>query len=221
MRPDGIIFDLDGTLVDSLAEIAWAANRARAAIDLEALPADAYQPWIGLGLRHLVASMLGDEQDPRIDDLVVGIQAVYEKHAGERAEAYPGIESLITSLRERGVPLAVLTNKPHGPAQRLVAHRFDHGAFGCVIGQREGIAPKPDPAGALEIVEELGGVPERWWFVGDMTIDIETARRAGMRSMGVTWGFASGNDAAAELRAAGAEAIVDRPDEVLLKVGLS
>lgn len=215
MKLRGIVFDLDGTLVDSLTEIAWAVNQARGRVGLPELPVEPYSSWVGRGLRHLVASMLGDENDPRVDPMVDDVRTVYEAHGGERAEAYEGIEPLLTELRSRGLQLAVLTNKPDLPAKRLVKHRFEPETFAVVIGQRDGHPVKPDPTAALAIMKQLGGEPSEWWFVGDMTVDIETAHAAGMTAVAVTWGITSEEHNEQTLRDAGADLIIHHPSELL------
>ncbi|WP_428389652.1 HAD family hydrolase [Mucisphaera sp.] len=214
MAVDGVIFDLDGTLVDSLGEIAWACNRARADEELPELAEAVYRPLIGRGLRHLVEAMLG-AGDERVARVEAGIRRVYAAHAGERVRIYDGVLEVLEALRERSVRMAVVTNKPDGPAKHLVTQRFGEGVFGMVVGQREGVSPKPDPAGAFEVVERLGGEATRWWFVGDMTVDVETAKRAGMVSVGVTWGFGTGEEGRSELEAAGADYVIDEPGELL------
>ncbi|QDU71233.1 HAD family hydrolase [Mucisphaera calidilacus] len=218
MNPTGMIFDLDGTLVDSLGEIAWAVNEARKSEQLVPLPQADYQPWVGRGLRHLIASMLGDENDPRIDRILKSVRAIYDAHAGERAALYEGIAEMLADLEQRQIPLSVLTNKPDGPAKGLIEQRFAPGTFRYVVGQRDGHPVKPDPAAALRIIDQAGGDPADWWFVGDMTVDIETAMAAGMVAVGVTWGIQSAEHNPQTLLDAGADLLIDHPSELIERI---
>jgi phosphoglycolate phosphatase len=134
-------------------------------------------------------------------------------HAG--TFVYDGITGLLETLQARGYPLAVLSNKPHPFTEAMVSEMFPSIRFSSVFGQRQGIPHKPDPAGALEIAGALERLPENCTVIGDSTMDIETARNAGMRAIAVTWGFHDRE----RLMAAGADVMVDAPEELVVMFG--
>lgn len=186
-----VLFDLDGTLVDSLGDIAAALNHALASVGQRTLSEDAVRACIGEGARHLVEQALPIEaREPAVIDEALGLyRARYRANLVVRTRAYPGLEALALSLRARGAPLGVVTNKPHAPACEIVERIFGAGLFGVVIGEAEGRPRKPDPAPVRLALESLGATLEGAVLVGDSAIDLETARRAGIRGIGVAWGI--------------------------------
>ena len=211
MGSGGILFDLDGTLVDTLETIGRVVNRALESLDHPTHSLEAYRTMVGEGIHVLCSRALpeADERQRRL--LLERARHFYALHRSDGAQLYPGIPELLDALGERGARLAVLSNKPdeltHGTLEDLGVH----GRFHCVLGQREEIPRKPDPAGVDWILERLGAERTALWFVGDTAIDVETARAAGIPSIGVTWGF-RGRD---ELLEAGATVLVDHPEEIL------
>ena len=207
------IFDLDGTLVDSIGDLAVACNTALALRGLPQHSYEAYCSFVGNGIMRLVERALPEPlRSPENVALVrADFIAYYTDHLDVRTEPYPGIPQLLAELVRRGVKLAVASNKFQAGTEKVIRSFFPDIRFEAVLGQREGVPLKPDPAVAEEILS-LTGIPrEQALFVGDSAIDILTARAAGIRSAGVTWGFRR----RAELEEAGADRIVDRADELL------
>lgn len=186
----GLIFDLDGTLVDSLAGIAFSLNHALTEAGLPTHPLSAVRGFIGNGARILIerAAPAGADE-PLIESLEKTFKDHYDLHWPSGTIPYDGILCLLETLQERGYPLAVLSNKPHPFTMDMVSRIFPTIQFSSILGQRAGIAHKPDPAGAIEIAREFGLDPADCVIIGDSTMDIETARNAGMETIAVTWGF--------------------------------
>lgn len=184
-----LIFDLDGTLVESLPGIAASLNRALALHGLPGYGDAAVRGFIGDGARMLVTRALGTGALVHIESMLRCFAKDYAVSWQLGTLPYEGITDLLADLRARGFPLAVLSNKPHNFATEIVAKLFPEHTFAAVLGNREGLPHKPDPAGALEIAATLGIVPQNCILIGDSTMDLETARRAGMASIAVTWGY--------------------------------
>jgi phosphoglycolate phosphatase len=202
-RPGGVIFDLDGTLADSLGDIAAAMNRALRAHGLPVHPVSAYRTLVGEGVRRLVERALPPRTEAMCDSVLDMYQADYAEHLLDETRLFPGIPDVLDRLRSAGVPMAVLSNKPETPTRRLVDALCDRWEFRAISGERPGVPRKPDPASALALADELQIAPEAVAFVGDTLVDVLTARAASMRPVGVLWGFrphevlASGAEAAA------------------------
>ena len=204
----GLIFDLDGTLVDSLRGIAASLNHALAASGLPGHPDEAVRGFIGNGSRILIQRAAPAGMDEALLQTVEqAFKADYDLTWQNGTLVYPGITQLLESLQTRGYPLAVLSNKPHPFTETIVSRMFPTIHFTTVLGQRAGIPHKPDPAGALEISNSLQLRPEDCIIIGDSTMDLETASNAGMRPIAVTWGFHDRE----RLVAAGAGIIADGP----------
>jgi phosphoglycolate phosphatase len=206
------IFDLDGTLVDSLADIAAAMNWALAHHGLPTHPEAAYRGFVGEGVRELVrrAAGPGAPDEVRHAALLESYRGYYAEHLLDRTRPFPGMEALLARLARQGVRLGVLSNKSDAFTRQLVEALFPGQAFAAVYGERPGVARKPDPAAALALAVELGASPAACAFVGDTPVDMKTARAAGMHAVGVTWGFRD----AAELSAHGAQALARGADEL-------
>ncbi len=216
----GLIFDLDGTLVDSLPGIAASLNRALAASGLAAHPPAAVRGFIGDGARMLARRAApATWAEPRVAELEAAFKGDYALTWHLGTTPFRGVGALLAAAAAAGHPLAVLSNKPHPFTVTMVDALFPDGGFACALGHQAGRALKPDPAGALEIAAALGLAPADCWLVGDSTMDIETARRAGMGSIGVTWGY---HDREA-LTAAGADHLagsVEELGELLLQASI-
>lgn len=183
----GFLFDLDGTLVDSLDDIAAALNHGLATCGRLPQPRELVRTFIGHGVVELVRQAVAPEPIPQ--GLLEATRAYYTAHVCDHGRLYEGIAPLIEALLERGHPLAVLTNKPHALALDVVERLFPAAPFVVVIGDREGHPKKPDPAGARWVAEQLGVAPSDCTLIGDSVVDVRTAKAAGMRSFAVTWGF--------------------------------
>lgn len=213
MDYSAVIFDLDGTLLDSLADIAEAANRVLASRELPTFDVSTYRQFVGKGVRALMERALpATHQDPEtIAAASDQFRRVYSQTWNLTTQPYPGIRELLTTLGQRGVKLAVLSNKPHVNTTTCVNEFFDATTFVAVLGQRHDIPCKPDPASALEIAEMLDITPDQTLFVGDSNVDMQTAVNSGMKGVGVSWGFRSRE----ELLASGASLVIDHPRQLL------
>ncbi len=205
------IFDLDGTLVDSLSDIANAANEALALLGMAPHAVSAYRFMVGEGVPRLAERALGAAQPRLVARMAQLTRAIYRTRLVEHTRPYAGIVPLLASLRQHGAYVAVLTNKPHHLTPPILRALFAEDTFDAVLGYRTEGARKPDPAGLLHICTTLNIAPADAWMIGDTAVDIEAARRAGAGSIGVTWGFRPQR----ELEAAGADFIVDRPEQLL------
>ncbi|GAB6909309.1 Phosphoglycolate phosphatase [Desulfosarcina cetonica] len=209
----GIIFDLDGTLLDTLADIATSVNRMLAEFGFPGHTLDDYRRFIGNGIKMLVLRALPIEGRSQefIERCVQRAREIYWDNWNRKTRPYPGILDLIERLEKMGLPKAVLSNKPHDFTVRYVAHYFDRWHFGVVMGQSERFPVKPDPASALEIARQLDLPPAKMLFVGDSIVDVQTAEAAGMQAVGVSWGFKGAGD----LKTKGCANIVYHPLEIL------
>jgi phosphoglycolate phosphatase len=207
------IFDLDGTLLDSLCDLATATGTVLRQAGYPDHPLDAYRRFIGDGATALVRRALPpDRRDPpTVETFVARMLAVYRRCYRDTSQPYPGIAELLDALQRRGLPLAVLSNKPEEFTARIVDELFGRWHFAEVRGSRPGVPRKPDPTAALSIAEALDLPAAACAYVGDTPIDIQTAIGAGMRPVGVLWGFRQ----AAELRAAGARHLLTTPGQLL------
>jgi phosphoglycolate phosphatase len=212
-----VLFDLDGTLLDTLADIASAANEVLERHGLPAHPAEAYRRFIGDGVAMLFRRALPPEhaEPERVARCVADFREAYGRGWNVHTRPYAGISELLDALVSRGLGLTLLSNKPDDFTRLCASAYLARWPFRAVLGQREGTPRKPDPAGALEIVHRLGVPAGQFLYVGDSAVDMETARRAGMRPVGVSWGFRP----AEELWAAGAEAVIAHPAELLEVLG--
>ena len=203
------LFDLDGTLVDSLADIALALSLALADHALPKPSLDTVRTWIGGGARNLVAHAIDAARlaPDMVDVVLARFRVHYAAAPIVETRLYPGLAPILDELVGAELRLAVLTNKPHDLAVRICGPLLAPWPFGVIVGQRPGIALKPDPGAALEIAAQLGVPPEDCAFVGDSAIDLDTARAAGMRAVGVTWGFRP----RAELEACHPWLVIDEP----------
>ncbi len=213
--PGAVVFDLDGTIVDTLGDIAASMNAALALRGLGPFDAATYAPWIGEGVAHLAERALGPSATAdAVAALVADYRAHYAEHMLDRTAPFPGVPELLDRLGALGVPLGVLSNKSDPPTQAIVAHVFP-GRFAAVLGQRPTHAAKPDPEGARIVCAALGVLPRDAVLVGDTEIDVATARAAGMRAIAVTWGMRTRE----ALAATEPDALVDRPLELLSHLG--
>ncbi len=207
-----VIFDLDGTLLDTLQDLADAVNAVLRRMGCPIHPVEAYKYFIGQGFSVLAERSLPPAQrsPSRIAECVAGSKAEYAARWQRSTRPYDGVPALLDELTRRGVKMAILSNKPHEFTEVVVRHFLAAWRFEAVLGGREGVPAKPDPAAALEIGRLLGLPPGDILYAGDSGTDMQTARRAGMFAVGVLWGF-RGRE---ELLAGGAQALIDRPGEL-------
>ena len=213
MEFPAVIFDLDGTLLDTLADIADSANRVLAARGWPTHPVDAYRQFVGEGASRLFERALpADRRQPEVvAECVAGFRQAYAENWNVQTKAYDGVAELLDALSARDVMMAVLSNKPDSFTRRCVDEYLSRWRFEVVLGLREGVPRKPDPAGALEIAARLDAATDRFVYLGDSATDMRTARSAGMRAVGAAWGFRSMD----ELESAGAEVVIQRPMDFL------
>ncbi|MGJ8673146.1 HAD family hydrolase [Rubritalea sp.] len=184
-----IIFDLDGTLIESLPGIAAALNTALAASELPTHSIEDVRTFIGDGSYTLCERATTDQPAEVIHAIHEIFLKEYPAAWKSGTTVYPGIHELILELKNMGCTLSVLSNKVHAFTTEMVEHFFPEKPFDLVLGQREGIAKKPDPSGIHELLGELDQSSSNSILVGDSTVDIVTARNAGIKSMAVTWGY--------------------------------
>jgi phosphoglycolate phosphatase len=208
-----VIFDLDGTLIDTIADLGTATNAALAAKELPQHEPEAFRGMVGHGVRNLVKQAMPEpmrEDDQAVDALLKIFLAYYIEHLDDQSRPYPGIPELLADLQAAGVQLGVASNKFQAGAEKLIARMFPEIAFAAVLGGRPGAPLKPDPAVVEEIRTRAGVSRGETLMVGDSGADIAAAEAAGVACVAVSWGFRSREalaaaprivDSAAELRA--------------------
>lgn len=210
-----VLFDLDGTLANTLVSIASFANEALADCGLPAIETDAYRYLVGNGRDTLIRRMLHTLGQPEDGDLFGRVGAAYDAaYAAEPLRlvtAYPHIPQLLEGLKDRGIPCAVLSNKPDDMTHAVVGGLFARDTFAVVRGQRDGVPKKPAPDAVFSILNTLSVEPAHCLYVGDTKVDMQTGKNAGAVTAGVLWGFRDED----ELRVNGADHIVGDPLELL------
>lgn len=212
MKTQLAIFDLDGTLLDTIDDLAAAADHALAVRSLPRHTTEAYRQMVGGGIRLLMRRALPEylRTDEYIDRCLADFVDYYTENIDRRTRPYEGIEQLVAELSRRGVKMAVASNKFQAGTERLVGRFFPDAGFVAVSGNREGMPLKPDAAVVEQIIARAGVDRSGVVMIGDSGVDIATARNAEIRSIGVAWGFRSRE----ELAAAGAGEIVSTAEEL-------
>ncbi len=207
-----IVFDLDGTLLDTLDDLADSMNRALSGMGLPSHPVDAYRYYVGDGVGMLVERVLPeDRHDPdTVKALTTAFKDEYLQGWNVKTRPYPDIPELLLGLERRGLKRAVYSNKPDRFTRLCVEALLPEHPFAVVLGHREGMPRKPDPSGLHDILSRLEVRPSEALMVGDTATDMDTAAAAGVTSIGVTWGFRPES----ELRSHGADAILHRPGDL-------
>lgn len=208
-----VIFDLDGTLLNSIADLAVAVNLALRACGYPTHPEDAYRFMVGDGVRKLFERALPEaERTPEnIERIREHFMPYYDLHNADLSRPYEGIAELLEELQQRGVRMAVASNKYHSATQKLIAHYFPTIRFEVVLGQREGVPVKPNPQIVSEILDLCGVAKEEVLYVGDTNVDMQTAKNAEVDALGVTWGFRPREELAAHKPLA----IIEHPSQLL------
>lgn len=210
-----VLFDLDGTLLDTLTDLATSGNEMLSNRGFPTHPLEAYKTFIGDGMENLVRRIFPEENRPAEGEpLATALEeyrAAYSRNWKNTTCLFPGIADLLDELKNRSIPIGVLSNKAHDFTVKCVEEFLPAWEWDIILGHREGKEQKPDPEGAIEAAGILGVAPENCFFVGDSDVDMLTAVNARMRPIGVSWGFRSPE----ELRVAGAEMVIDTPEEFI------
>lgn len=208
-----VIFDLDGTLLNTIEDLGRATNYALEKCGHSAHPLSAYPGMVGNGVKKLIERALpsGLDTEEEVERARGYFKEFYEEHNTEHTAPYPGIMQLLDDLRARDIKVAVASNKYQAAVERLVDYYFPEIEWAAVEGQKEGIPVKPDPSIVFEILGKAPTPKSEVLYVGDSGVDMETARRACVDSVGVTWGFRP----MSELKAYHADNIVNTADAIL------
>ncbi len=208
------IFDLDGTLTDTLESLAYSVKATLREMGLPEITTEQCRRFVGDGAKALMERSLlaaGEKDLSRLEESLAVYRRIFDENCTYHVTPYQGIPELLQSLKEKGVLLAVLSNKPHEQAVKVVKEIFGERWFDYVSGQQEGIEKKPDPAGVIHIMETLKLTKEECLYVGDSEVDVRTGNNAGVRTIIVSWGFRTRE----ELKEAGARTVIDSPLELL------
>lgn len=207
-----VLFDLDGTLVDSLTDLADGVNRAIAKKGFPTHPVDAFKYFVGDGIPKMIERALPENHrdSNTVNEIKKDFLEYYSLHYADNTYAYKGMPELVTTLKEQGFIVAVVTNKQQDMADEVVKSLYGD-VFDLIFGKRDGIPAKPDPTAALMAMEQLGVTPKECIFIGDSGMDVATAVNSGAVPVGELWGFRQKD----ELLKNGAKYIINKPEELL------
>jgi phosphoglycolate phosphatase len=213
MKYKAILFDLDGTLLDSLADIGNAVNQILSRRQFPNHPIEAYRHFVGDGARLLIVRALppGQHSESLIRACIEDFNKQYAKTWNVETKLYPGVSEMLDLVQHRGLKMAIFSNKPREFTQFCADAYLSDWNFEVVLGLEGAIPHKPDPTGALAIARQIGIAPSSFLYLGDTGVDMQTAYAAGMFPVGALWGFRSSK----ELTANGAKALVNHPSEVI------
>lgn len=208
---DTVIFDMDGTLLDTLEDLTDATNAALTYFNYPTRTLKEVRCFVGNGIRNLMIQAVPDgTSQENIDKCITAFKEYYAQHWQDKTVPYKGILPLLSALKNKGINTAVISNKYDNAVLQLCKDYFP-GKFKAARGEREGVPRKPAPDGIYAILDELGSDKEHAVYVGDSEVDVATAHNAGLACVGVTWGFRD----RLLLEEKGADYIIDRPDELL------
>lgn len=207
-----IIFDLDGTLCDTIHDLAAAVNYALKQMGYPTHSVETVQSFVGNGIKNLIIRSMPEEErcEEKINTTKEIFFEYYKVHYADKTVVYDGTHEMLKTLKEKGVKLAVCTNKEHGMASEIVKRHF-RGTFDMVVGQSDKFPLKPEPKSSLYIMETLGSKKENTAFIGDSGVDIKTAKNLGVFSIGVSWGYREKS----ELKENGCDAAADSPSDII------
>jgi phosphoglycolate phosphatase len=208
-----VLFDLDGTLLNTLRDLADSVNYVLATSNLPQHEVEAYRYFIGNGIQVMVSKALPEDlrEQQTIDKMTSQVEEVYSRRWAEHTLPYPGIPELLDALTNSNVRMAILTNKPQGPAELMVSKLLRRWHWDTVEGGKPGIPLKPDPLAALQIARRMNINPGEFIYLGDSATDMRTAVAANMYPVGALWGFRT----AEELLVSGAKALIKDPVDLL------
>lgn len=215
MKYQAVIFDLDGTLADTLEDLADSANWALRELGQPEHTVESYRLKIGSGRDKLARRSLPADREDLAGDFIRVMWDRYAEHYVDKTRLYDGVAEMLRELSMRGMRLALLSNKPQFFVDVMVDALMPRVEFEKIVGQQDGLPTKPDPAAALMIASEMGIPPGEILYVGDTDVDMQTGRSAGMRTVGVLWGFRDRE----ELEGAGGQEIIEQPAELLTLLG--
>ncbi len=210
----GCIFDLDGTLTDTLESLTYSVNETLKEMKLPAIEDEQCRMFVGNGARVLLEKSLkaaGDRNNSRIDEAMERYGRIFGENCTYHVEPYDGIRTMLGELKSRGIKIAVLSNKPHQQAVDVVENIFGKGIFTYVLGQCDDIPRKPDPSGVFVVLDKMHLNADECLYIGDSEVDIATGSAAGVDTVGVEWGFRSKE----VLKRAGAAQTIEKPSELL------
>jgi phosphoglycolate phosphatase len=191
----GIIFDLDGTLLDTVPDLLWSINASLAEMGLDPITDVKLKSFIGDGARNLVKRCLGENaSEKRIDKLLSVYGRIYSENLTVRTGKFEGLDNVLSFLSDKGILLSVLSNKPDSQTKIIIEHYFPEIPFVSVMGKTDGMPLKPDPFSALLTAEKMGIAPCDTVFIGDSPVDFQTASNAGMKCISVLWGYREKKD---------------------------
>lgn len=208
------VFDLDGTLTDTLESLTLSVNLTLEEMGLATITDQQCRLFVGNGARVLLQKALevsGDTQAERIEEAMLRYGRIFDQHCTYHVVPYEGIREMLAEIKQEGYHLAVLSNKPHRQTISVVESVFGKEVFELIQGQRDGVPRKPDPTAVLDILKQLEVLPEHAVYIGDSEVDIATGLAAGMQTVGVTWGFRGKKI----LEEAGAKKTADHPREIV------
>lgn len=211
------IFDLDGTLTDTLDSLTYSVNETMKEMNLKSITKEQCRMFVGNGSKVLLEKTLevsGDKNKTRIEEAMKIYDRIFKVNCTYKVVPYEGIRELLLNLKEKGIKLAVLSNKPDREVKSVVSKVIGQGIFDISRGQLEGVPRKPDPAAVFEIQKEFGVLKDEIVYIGDSDVDICTGHNAEVKTVGVSWGFRSKE----VLEQAGATCIIDKPSELLIEI---
>lgn len=213
MKYRAAIFDMDGTLVNSLEDIADAVNEMLTHYGFEHHTLEEYRYFVGNGSRKLIERSIAKERvsDKKfVDEALKFYDGCYQRRLTNKTKPYEGILEMLERLKKKNIPMGCVSNKQDFGVQAIVEKLFPAGMFDAAIGDREGLPRKPDPTKVLKMASEFGVAPSEVAYFGDTSVDMQTAHNAGFFAIGVTWGFRPRS----ELVESGAALIIDQPLEL-------
>ncbi|MCI9232188.1 MAG: HAD family hydrolase [Lachnospiraceae bacterium] len=214
MKKKVVIFDLDGTLSDSIHSIKYSGDRTMEKFGYGPFSEEQYKYFVGDGARNLVKRALaagGDTELAHFEEAYALYREIFRENCMYRVRPYEGIPELLATLKVQHVKIAVLSNKPHAETVNVVETLYGKGYFDVIEGQKEGLAIKPSPDGVFRILERLSLGAEDLLYLGDTATDMKTGKGAGAFTVGALWGFRD----RAELEEGGADAVIEHPLELL------
>ena len=208
------IFDLDGTLTNTLESMTYSVNLTLKEMGLSQITKDQCRMFVGNGARVLIEESLKVSGDPKASRIEEGMKIygrIFDQNCTYHVTPYEGIPEMLKALKDKGIQLAVLSNKPDRQTVKVVKAIFGEELFDYAQGQKEGTRRKPEPDGVWYLMEQMHVSKEECLYIGDSEVDAATGRNAGLKTIGVLWGFRDRKT----LETAGADDLIDRPDELL------